>query len=184
MQREQIPDHPVFSKNVLEVITVAHDFCSTLKKSESIDKAKVIEYLTKVCPLLYLKGVLVPDVEVTDPDKNERFLTEEEWEFLFNSLRKQFGKDDIFWYADQDQSDDLIKGSLAEFITDIYQDLEDFLVLYQKNSIVAKENAVSELSRLFISNWGLKLSQIQRHLHKLYFRVQANDQSFKIPNLF
>lgn len=184
MQNEQIPDHPVFSKNVLEVITVANDFCLTMNKSETIDKHKLVEYLTKISPLLYLKGALLPEVEVSDPERNERFFTEEEWEFLFNALRNKFGDSDVFWYADADQSDELIKGSLADQITDIYQDLQDFLLLYQKNSIAAKENAVNELQSLFITNWGKKLLIIQARLHHLFFTKNPDPPQFNIPNLF
>jgi len=102
---------------------------------------------------------------------NERFFTEEEWESLFNTLRNIFGKDDIFWFSDLDSSDENIKGSMAEHITDTYQDLQDFLVLYQKNTLDSKENAVRELLNLFIDNWGIKLLRIQKPLHKLFFKV-------------
>lgn len=182
---EKIPDHPVYSRNVLEVLTVINDFVETFKKAETIKKQKLIEYLTKVGPLLYLKGALVPEVKVSDPEKNERFFTEEEWELLFNTLRKTFGKDDHFWFLDPDNPGDPIKASLADHITDIYQDLYDFLTLYQKSSLAAKENAVFELRRLFISNWGSKLATIQPHLHHLsYYAAPQQQAGFNIPDLF
>jgi len=167
----EIYDQPVYSKNVLEMLTVANDFCLTLKKTESLKRHELIEYLTKIFPLLYLKGTLLPEVEVSNPEMNERFFTEEEWESLFNTLRNIFGKDDIFWFSDLDSSDENIKGSMAEHITDTYQDLQDFLVLYQKNTLDSKENAVRELLNLFIDNWGIKLLRIQKPLHKLFFKV-------------
>ena len=135
---DQIPDHPVYSKNVLEMVTVANDFCMTLKRVETIEKKKLLEYLAKVSPLLYLKGALLPEVKVKNPDMNERFYTEEEWEILFNTLRKILGGGDIFWYAEKEISDDLIKGSLSEHLTDVFQDLQDFLLLYQVNKPLRK----------------------------------------------
>lgn len=180
----QIPDHPVFSKNVLEMLTVANDFCLTLKRVETIDKQKLLEYLTRVSPLLYLKGTLLPEVKVSNPDMNERFYTEEEWEILFNTLRKIWGKDDAFWYTDPEASDEIVKASLAEHLTDTFQDLQDFLLLYQKNSLGAKENAVSELHRLFVENWGIKLLRAQGHLHTLMFRTVPPVSGFDIPQLF
>lgn len=181
---DQIPDHPVYSRNVLEVITVANDFCLTLKKVETLEKKKLIEYLAKVSPLLYLKGALLPEIKVKNPDMYERFYTEEEWEILFNTLRNIFGKDDIFWYSDTDISDELIKGSLAEQITDIFQDLQDFLLLYQKNSVDSKENAVFELARLFRDNWGVKILRAQSPLHHLNFNRIIPEEASDFEPLF
>ena len=73
---EQIPDHPVFSRSVLEMITVANDYCMTLKKVETLTKNKLLDYFIKVSPLLYLKGALLPETPVAQPDMNERFYTE------------------------------------------------------------------------------------------------------------
>ena len=181
---EQIPDHPAFSRNVLEMITVANDYCMALKKVETIKKKKLIEYFTKVSPLLYLKGALLPETEVRDPALNERFYTEEEWEVLFNTIRNAMGKDDIFWFADPDISDELIKGSLSEQMTDIFQDMEDFLLLYQKNSIFSKENAVHEIRELFISNWGKKILRVMPHLHHLHFTSRPPDEEDNLRGLF
>ena len=74
----EIPNHPVYAKNVFEFITVAHDYVETLKKSDSMQVNVLMNYLSKVSPLLYIKGSLLEPVNVTDPDANERFFTEEE----------------------------------------------------------------------------------------------------------
>jgi hypothetical protein len=162
-----IPNHPVYSKNVFEIITVANDFCIFLAKIETYSKTEAIDYLQKVCPLLYIKGALIPDVEVSNPDANERFVTEGDWETLFNELRNKFQPDDEFWFIDNSGINDNnpIKGSLAEHFADIYQDLKDFLMLYQKNTLDAKENAVSELKRLFPIHWGLRIVNAMKILH-------------------
>lgn len=165
---ENIPDHPVFEKNVLEMITVTNDYCMTLKKVELMHRDQLVDYLIRVLSLLYLKGTLLPKIKVANPDRNERFFTEEEWETLFNEVRKIFGKQDLFWYFDPEHSDEPIKGSIAEHIADIFQDLQDFLTLYQVNSIDAKENAVHEIQSLFYSNWGRKTLLLLLPLHSLF----------------
>ena len=161
----QIPDSPVYEKNVFEFLTVANDFCLAMKEVEKTPKLKLIDYFRKVGPLLYLKACLLPDVDVSNPDANERFVTEEEWEALFNLLRNKFDKDDEFWFVDPEIPKDIIKGSLAEHLTDIYQDLQDFLLLYQKSSLAAKENAVSEISRLFNARWGAAMLNSLNQFH-------------------
>ena len=164
----EIPDHPVYSKNVLEFITVAHDYCLTMSKPEKLNLISLTEYLRKVLPLLYVKADLLPDVQVNNPEANQRFVTEENWQALFNHLRRIFHKKDEFWFVDQSANTaDMVKGSLAEHFTDIFQDLKDFIDLYQQNSLDAKENAVSEVKRLFYSNWGKQLVNALKTLHSL-----------------
>ncbi|MCB0804188.1 MAG: DUF5063 domain-containing protein [Bacteroidales bacterium] len=179
-----IPDHPVYSKNVLEFITVAYDYSVTLKKKEKFKKNELIHYLRKVLPLLYVKADLIPDTEVRNPDANERFVTEEEWEALFNQLRNLFGADDEFWLTDPSGNEsEMVKGSMAEHLTDIWQDLQDFLVLYQKNSIMAKENAVFEVKRLFNESWGIRLVNALKQLHFLGMKPVI-DTDHEMPDFF
>jgi hypothetical protein len=181
----EFQNHPVYSKSVLEILTVANDYCLTLAKLETTSNANLINYLQKVCPLLYLKGSLMPDIEVQNTEANERFFTEEEWETLFNTLRKKFKKDDEFWIVDLSANhNDPVKISLAESLTDIYQELKDFLLLYQKNSLDAKENAVFELKNTFESRWGLILLNAHRQLHFLKTKGIEPETTPDIPELF
>lgn len=181
----EFPNHPVYSKNVLEMLTVANDYCLTLSNLESTSTADLIDYLQKVCPLLYLKCSLIPELEVQNPDANERIFTEEEWETLFNNLRKKIKNDGEFWIIDLFANhNDPIKVSLAECLTDIYQELKDFLLLYQKNSIDAKENAVFELKASFESRLGFILLDAHRQIHYLKVKGIPKDPEFNIPELF
>ena len=50
---------------------------------------------------------------------------------------------------------------------DIYQDLKDFIYLYQKNTEMAKENAVSECKRLFQTRWGVRLTRAHTVIHEI-----------------
>jgi hypothetical protein len=176
-------NHPVYSKNVLEMLTVSNDYCLTLAKLETTSTANLIDYLQKVCPLLYLKCSLLPDIEVQNPEASERIFTEEEWETLFNTLRNKFKNDDEFWIIDPAANHkDPVKLSLAECLTDIFQDLKDFLLLYQKNSLDAKENAVSELKISFEEGLGFVLLDAHRQIH--HIKINGIPQDIKMPDLF
>jgi len=173
----EIPDLPVYSRNVLEFITVAHDYCITMNKAANLKKKQLLDYSRKVLPLLYLKADLLPEIEVQNPEANERFVTEEEWQSLFNHLRQIFGDQDEFWFTDQDSNPpEMKKGSLSEHFADIYQDLNDFVILYQKNSIFAKENAVAEIEKLFRINWGIRVVNTLKILHHfIAFQEEPDD---------
>jgi hypothetical protein len=174
---KDISGHPVYSKNVLEFLTVSNDYCLTMEKPESMKKSWLINYLQKVLPLLYIKASLIPLIEVQNPDANERFLTLEEWEFLFNELRKKIAEDDEFWFVDPYANNhDPVKGSLAECLTDIYQDLKDFITLYKKNALDAKENAVFEIKKLFEQRWGYLIVNAHKALHYLIMNNRQPDE--------
>jgi hypothetical protein len=180
-----ISEHPAYSKNVLELVTVANAYCLTMEKLESTKKSWLIDYLQKVFPLLYLKISLIPVIDVQNPEANERFFTMEEWEFLFNQLRKKFADDDDFWFIDQAAThNDPVKGSIAECLTDIYQDLKDFLTLYQKNSLDAKENAVYEIRESFEKRWGYLLVNAHKTLHYLIMSNRLPEEIEEKSGLF
>lgn len=167
---EEIINEPVYSKNVLEFLKVAHEYCLFTESIFDRPSEDILAFYQKITPLLYLKGLLLPEFVPEYPESMERFMTEEEWGSIFNELRSKFGNDDEYWYSDPDNKDvnDLIKASLSENMADIYQDLKDFVLLYQKGSRAVKEAAVAEVRILFYSRWSWailhSLPQVQRIL--------------------
>lgn len=163
------PEEACYSRQVIELLTVANEYCLFLEKAEMYDKETLLDFISKIAPLLYIKGALLPAVVVTDPESNERFVTQEQWEAVFLVLQEIFGEDDLFWiaYPESDGQYTMIKVSLAEQLADIYQDMKDFIMLYQKNLRTSKENAANEIKKLFTSHWGVRIAQLQRHVHTL-----------------
>lgn len=162
---------PVYSRKVLEMITVAHEFCLFMEKCDDYPVTEIHSYLQKVLPLLYIKGALLPDVVPEQEEYAERFVTEEEWENMFLILSKKFGDHDKFDIV----PDDIIKAegfesiSLAECLSDIYQDMKDFVLLYQKNVHSARENAVFLCSGLFKTRWGIIICKCMSAIHRLNY---------------
>ncbi|MCF8302157.1 MAG: DUF5063 domain-containing protein [Bacteroidales bacterium] len=172
MQENEIPNEPVYSKNVLEMLTVANEYCLFIEKVHKYSKEDTLQYLRKISPLLYIKGSLLPDLEPTNPETIQRFVTEENWEIIFNELRDKLADDDQYYFIDHSETshNDPIKGSLADNYTDVYQDLKDFIMLYQQTSREAKENAVSECKELFKTHWGFRIVKGIKVLHYLTYQ--------------
>lgn len=172
---DSIPSDPVYGRNVLEMLAVANEYCIFVEKTDEYTTEELYGFFQKISPLLYLKGELLPIIDPAHPEANERFVTEEKWETVFNSLWAKFQLSDEFWFADATfvANPEILKASLAEHFTDIYQDLKDFLILYQRNSIAAKENAVAECRRLFANHWGVRIANVQRALHYLIYPDNA-----------
>lgn len=172
----QLPDDITMGKNALEMLIVANEFCLFMEEMEDKPKKPVYDFVHRVMPLMYTKGSLLPDVEVEYPEANMRFVTEEQWEQLFTQLREKFGKDDEFWIIDPEYINETepLKASLSENLADIYQDMKDFILLYQKNTIAARQNALSDCKELFSDHWGYRISKIMMQLHHLIYNTEED----------
>jgi hypothetical protein len=156
------------SRNVLEFVTIAGEYCKLLENIEPQNRQEHISSLQRFLPLLYFRGTLLPDIQPSDPDSTERYVTQEQWENIFNNLRDFFAETDVFLLPESwiEQSEST-KTSISEFLTDAYQDLMDFILLYKKPHFTARENAIYEIKHLFESNWGKKLSILIPVLHQI-----------------
>jgi hypothetical protein len=160
--------------------TVANEFCYFVENIEKKEKEIVLEFMQRILPLLHLKGSLLPEIEPEHPEANERFVTEEQWERVFNELRQTLGEDDEYWIIDPQYINDTepLKASLSENITDIYQDMKDFLLLMQKNTHAARENAISECKILHANHWGYRVGNIFTRIHHLIYFEEDSSSDF------
>lgn len=167
------PNDPVYSKQVIELLTVANEYCIFTEKADDYSKSDIISYYRHILPLLYIKGSVLKSLTPEFPEDAERFLTEESWEKILNSLRNKFYPHDHFWFCQDmhDENTDVEKMSLAECLSDIYQDMKDFVMLYQKNRYSSRENAVAEVSRLFREHYGEIITRALSCLHHLEMHV-------------
>jgi hypothetical protein len=171
-------NEPENSTGVLEFLRVAHEYCLFTEQASNKTKAEIYDFFSKIGPLLYLKGNLMPEIDPEFPEASERFVTEEEWQEIFNLLRNTFLREDEFYnvgYEDYNEYE-AVKASLAENFTDIYQDLKDFVLLYQKNSQSARQNAVHDCRSLFETRWGPKVLASLRYIHFLIFKDKYRDE--------
>jgi hypothetical protein len=165
-----IPNEPAYSKNVIEFITVAHNYCVTLESPGRYDDNDFLEIILKILPLLYLKASLLPALSEPDPAANERFLTLEQYENLFNSLRNILDDKDLTYTLDLNDVDLIPKKfSISESLSDIYQDMKDFVLLYQKHSRTAKQCAVYYARLNYLQHWGIKAINSLKALHNIVY---------------
>ena len=67
----------IFSRDVVEFVTVAAEFCAFLERSEGAKRSSFVDTTLKILPLLYLKASLLPECEMQGDEAPETYVTEE-----------------------------------------------------------------------------------------------------------
>jgi len=178
----QTTNDPLFSKQVIDMFTVANEYCLFFDKAGGYSCDDIFEYFHKIAPLIYLKGSLVPVITVNEPSYKERFLTEEQYEALFLVLKEKFDDKDAFYIFDPNY--EATRASLAECMTDIYQDMKDFVWLYRKDNSFAKENGIALIQSLFETRWGIKIINALKAVHGIKFDIKEDHDFLKNDDTF
>lgn len=165
----------VKSKIVLEMIAISHEFNVFTESLSDKKFDDILGFYQKILPLMYIKASLLVDIEVSDASANERYVAEEHWEQVYMELNTKLGNGDLFW--ELDPNNDAVKTSVAEKIADIYQDTKDFVVLFQKNQLAAKENATHEIKRLFKVHWGPRAISVVSQIHTLLYAKDMEQEN-------
>jgi hypothetical protein len=167
-------DSPVYSRDVIEFVTVANELCKYLENSGEVSLTEFVNTTHRVFPLLYLKATLLPVLEESYEEFNEKFVTEEEYNLIQNNLLEKFGGyntyDEIYDPLRQ-ENDEPAQLSLAENFADIYQDLKDFLMQYRTGTNEIMQNAIWECRQAFEQYWGQRIVNVMRVLHHLKYYV-------------
>ena len=173
-------DNYIFSKNTIEFVTVGVEFCAFMEKAHENGKNEFIDTSVKILPLLYLKAVLLPDSE----EENEydintgHFVTEEIYEYIRNNIAQLLGEQDTYLEVFQDDmqySESPIIAYISENMTDIYQDIKDFISVYSLGNEDCMRASLNECKNNFASYWGQKLVNVLRALHSLKYTDDETD---------
>lgn len=166
----------VYAENVLGFATLATEYCNLLDGVALMSQKEFVDKVHRLLPLIYLKAIILPDTEPEMPDMIEKSVTQEEWEAVCDTMiKKMVGIDAYQEILDPLANEDQM-GSLSEGFADIYQDLKDFVVLYNMGTAEIMNDAIWDCKNNFKAYWGQRLVNIQRVLHNLlYGGTQLNE---------
>lgn len=163
---------PVYSRNVVEFVAAANEFCKYAEHSSEIKGDEILRILQRILPFLYIKASLLPDLESFFEDGNEKFVTESDWFRIHDTLREKFGTANDYMEVFDERmkvSEGPVTSSLAENMADMYQDLKNFLLLYQTGTSEVMNDAVWECRLNFENFWGQTLVNSLRAIHKFIY---------------
>ena len=169
----------IFDKNVIEFVTVAAEFCAFLERAERMKRSTFVDTSLKILPLLYLKASMLPKCETIGDEALETYVTEEIYEILRINLSGLMGdKDDYLDVFVQDMvySDQPIKKSISEDLADIYQDIKDFIFVFQLGLNETMNDSLVVCKEHFREFWGQRLVNTMRALHDVKYTPADDDE--------
>ena len=164
--------NPVYSRNVIEFVAVANEYCKYAEHASQLKGDELLRILQRILPLMYIKASLLPALEPFFEDGNEKFVTEADWTDLNESLKEKFGTaNDYLEVFDEkiNETEGPVISSISENMADIYQDIKDFLLLYQTGTAEVMSDALWECRMNFENFWGQKLVNAMRAIHKFIY---------------
>ena len=176
--REEGLNSLVYSKNVIELITVANEFCSFLERSDELESIDFMGRLQKILPLLYLKASLLPEFDYEPEEDLEKYVTEVEYNLIQQKVLYHTGANDDFpevFLPGMQFSETALTASIAENVADIYQDMKDLIMSFRTLDEEVMGQAVWECQNGFSQIWGQKLVNSLRAIHNLIYSENTPD---------
>lgn len=167
----------VFSRNTIEFVTVAAEFCAYLERIEEHSKKDFVDTMLKILPLMYLKVQMLPNEERVNEDISEDFVTEECYEILRISIAETFAEQDTYldvFVSDMKYSDTPVTKNISEDLADIYQDIKNFVSRFQLGINEVMHDAIIECNEHFRQYWGQTLVNTLRALHDIKYNTEED----------
>lgn len=170
----------IYSRQVIEFAASANEYCKYLESTKDINGIEILKVMQRLLPFIYLRASLLPTLEPVLEEPNEKTVTEFDWTRMHDNLLTKMGNNDPFpvIVAAGDPADGLYTGSIAENLSDVYQDLKDFIVSYRSGNEEVMNDAVWEVLMNFEEFWGKKLLNVLTAIHTvLYSEAEGSDEN-------
>lgn len=147
----------VYSKNVIEFATVAREYCVFAENAEKYTKADYLKVASRMLPLLYMKGALLPDATLASEDALPEIVDYETYETVRRGISNRLTSHDNYvttFKEDFQYSETPIAASISEDMADVYQDIRNFCEQYHCGDDAVMNDAVATVVEKFRTYWG------------------------------
>lgn len=167
----------IYAPVVLEFVAASAEFCKLIESENMLDREEWVDKMLKILPLMYVKASLLPDTILTDDDFSATFVNETDYAHVENKVMDIMGDENTYldvFVEDMKYSDRPISAFVSENIADIYQDIRNFVSVYQYNLSEQMNDAIYYCKEHFHLYWGQKLVNVLRPLHAVYIAYKEN----------
>ena len=158
----------IYQDATIAFVTAAAQTCLLIEKCTEYDREEWREQLLRLLPVLYLRTRLIDTEETMIEDEPQRFVSEEDYNYVLVGIRELLGQDDAYLDVFVDQgvyTDEVQTAFISEGLADIYQELKDMAAAFQTGEEAIMHDAVVACRNAFDEHWGQKLLAVMRALH-------------------
>lgn len=160
----------LYSLQVSEFVQTAGEFCIFIENAEQFTKRDFIFKSRELLPLIYYRMINLPELDTYTEEVNEKYVSEQDWDHIYTIILSKMGEHDsfleVFAPAMQEEEGPVV-ASIAEHFSDIYQDIKNFITLYNLGDAVIMNDALWECKMNFEEYWGQRLVNALRAIHML-----------------
>ena len=131
------------SPNSIAFIGLANEYCTTLANAQQYEQAEFVDSMLKLLPRIYIS-----ETDISIVNEPEAYIEP---------------------YLDEDYSDTPISASIAEGLTDIFQDLFNFVNNVKDAPQEQISDYVAVCKENFETFWGQRLCNVMKALHDIKY---------------
>ncbi len=160
----------IYDDSTIAFVTAAAQTCLLVEKANEYERKEWREQLLRLLPVLYLRTRLLEPDETVMEEEPQRFVSEEDYNFVLIGMRELLGSDDAYLDVFVDQgiyTDEVQTAYISEGLADVYQELKDMAAAFQTGEQAIMHDAVVLCRESFDKSWGRKVLAVLRAIHEI-----------------
>jgi hypothetical protein len=160
----------IYKDSTIAFVTAAAQTCLLIEKCAEYDREEWCEQMLRLLPVLYLRARLLEPAQTMMEEEPQRFVTEEDYNYVLVGIRELLGQDDAYLDVFVDQgiyTDEVQTAYISEGLADIYQELKDLAAAFQTGQEPIMNDAVIVCQEAFATHWGRKVLAVMRAMHEI-----------------
>jgi len=160
---------------VKDFVMVTGDFCGLLEQATKKRTGELFGELQQLLPLLYIKAAGLPKPKYCYEEVPATFVKEDDYARIHDALQQKF---ELFngitgmSPGTLPSQHELVSFVMAESFADIYEELKNFLKLYEVGLPQSMNDAVWTCRKSFEYNLGIKIIECLKSLHTLMYNKE------------
>jgi hypothetical protein len=165
------------SQIVKEFIAVAGDYCRLVEQASKKRTGELFGDLQQLLPMLYMKAAGLPQPKYCYDEEPKNFVKEDDYARIHEALQQKF---ELFSGitgmspGTLPNQHELISFGIAESFTDLYEELKNFVKLYEVGLPQSMNDAVWICRKSFEGNLGIKIIDCLKSLHTLIYNKNSS----------
>lgn len=157
---------------VTNFVKSAGDYCLLLEQASQTRTGELFSGLQQILPEMYMKAARLPLPKFCYEEEPATFVKEDDYATIHNSLQQKF---ELFTGitgmspGTLPNQHELVSFGLAENFTDLYEELKNFVKLYEVGLPQTMNDAVWFLKKSFENSLGIRIADSLKALHNLIY---------------